>query len=67
MFSYSVQCVASSHTFSSVNEFVSVNLCNIVCIFAHTGIYACVVRGQYSLCVVQIFLRVTVFFFPIMA
>ena len=33
VFSYSVQCVASSHTFSSVSEFVSlVNLCHIVCI-----------------------------------
>jgi len=53
VFSYSVQCVASLHTFSSVNEFVSlVNLCHILCLFASASIYTCVVRGQYSLCVV---------------
>lgn len=53
MFSSSVQCVASSHTFSSVNLFISlVNLCHNVFIFASAGIYACVVRGQHSLCVV---------------
>jgi hypothetical protein len=52
VFSSSVQCVASSRTFSSVNAFISlVNLCHNVCNFASAGIYACV-SGQHSLCVV---------------